>query len=200
MAGRRTYQIAGHSQSPAGSLATTSTRPYLIAFFPAVVSRAERTGLMICPAVTLLRTAHLETVVRLERRWSVVVQVPSAVRLSMYLSGVSMRTQIMRRAITYPSTSCAGVMSVSSRVRVGTMWRPWASTKEFRGSAVVQSNEPALYIQLSEAVRAYRVGLLSLTQNHSPAPHGSKYWYPEWRSPRLGSDSTIPVSSTARRG
>jgi hypothetical protein len=93
-----TYQIAGHSQSPAGSLATTSTRPYLIVFFPAVVSRAERTGLMICPVVALLRIEHLETVgTRFETRWSVLVQVPSVVRLSVYLSESVMRVSSQRR-------------------------------------------------------------------------------------------------------
>jgi hypothetical protein len=44
-------QIAGHSQSPRGSLATTSTRPYLIDFFPFVVSLADRTGGIMVPLV-----------------------------------------------------------------------------------------------------------------------------------------------------
>jgi hypothetical protein len=48
------YQIAGHSQSPFGILATTSTRPYVMDLLPAVVSLAERTGLIMAPVVTLL--------------------------------------------------------------------------------------------------------------------------------------------------
>lgn len=34
-------QIAGHSQSPTGNLATTSTRPYLMLIFPFVLRRAD---------------------------------------------------------------------------------------------------------------------------------------------------------------
>ena len=40
-------QIAGQSQSPFGTLATTSTRPYVIDFAPCVVRRADLTGLII---------------------------------------------------------------------------------------------------------------------------------------------------------
>ena len=53
-----TNQIEGQSQSPLGILATISTRPYLIETFPAVVNRAERTGLMIVPLTALLDRTH----------------------------------------------------------------------------------------------------------------------------------------------
>lgn len=56
--GGSTYQMAGHNQSPLGIRADTSTRPYLIVFLPAVVSRADRTGLMIWFLVELLTTAQ----------------------------------------------------------------------------------------------------------------------------------------------
>lgn len=45
--------MAGHNQSPFEVLATTSTRPYLMDFFPLVVMRAERTGGMMAPVVAL---------------------------------------------------------------------------------------------------------------------------------------------------
>ena len=51
-------QMAGQSQSPMGSLAVTSMRPYFMVFLAWVVRRAERTGLMIVPEVLLLVTAH----------------------------------------------------------------------------------------------------------------------------------------------
>jgi hypothetical protein len=70
----KTYQMAGHSQSPAGSFATTSTLPYLIVLVPLVVRRADRTGGMIVPVEELLKAAQLAFVVP--------VQVPSAVRFS----------------------------------------------------------------------------------------------------------------------
>jgi hypothetical protein len=53
------------------------------------------------------------------------VQDPSAVRLTVK-----------------PLEICSLVIGVDSLVRVGTMWRPSASTKEFLGSLVVQSKEP----------------------------------------------------------
>ena len=53
-AGSGPYQIAGHSQSPRGNLATTSTLPYLMDFLPLVDSLALRTGLIIVPRVELL--------------------------------------------------------------------------------------------------------------------------------------------------
>lgn len=56
-------QIAGHSQSPAGSLATTSTRPYVIDLLPLVFKRAERTGLITVPKVLFERTEHASLVV-----------------------------------------------------------------------------------------------------------------------------------------
>lgn len=65
------YQIAGHSQSPLGSFATTSTLPYLMVFLPAVVKRAERIGGMTVPIDALLWTAQAVPVL---------VQVPSLVR------------------------------------------------------------------------------------------------------------------------
>jgi hypothetical protein len=46
-------QIAGQSQSPIGSLAVTSTRPYLMVFLPFVVSLADRTGGIMFPSVEL---------------------------------------------------------------------------------------------------------------------------------------------------
>lgn len=65
------YQIAGHSQSPLGSFATTSTFPYLMVFFPAVVNRADWIGGMVVPIEELLRIAQAVPVL---------VQVPSEVR------------------------------------------------------------------------------------------------------------------------
>ena len=56
-------QIAGHSQSPAGSLATTSTRPYRMALLPLVFKRAERTELITVPKVLLECTEHASLVV-----------------------------------------------------------------------------------------------------------------------------------------
>lgn len=44
-------QMAGQSQFPSGVLAWTSSRPYLIVCFPAVVSLAELTGLKKDPLV-----------------------------------------------------------------------------------------------------------------------------------------------------
>lgn len=48
--------IAGQSQSPCGILAVTSTRPYLIDFFPLVESLADLTGGIVVPSVALDRT------------------------------------------------------------------------------------------------------------------------------------------------
>lgn len=53
------------------------------------------------------------------------VQLPSAVRFTVK-----------------PLEICWLVMGVDMLVRVGTMWRPSASTKEFSGDEVVQSKEP----------------------------------------------------------
>ena len=57
--GDKTYQIAGHSQSPFGNFAVTSTFPYLIVFLPAVVSLADRTGGIRLPSVALLLIEQL---------------------------------------------------------------------------------------------------------------------------------------------
>jgi hypothetical protein len=51
-------QIAGHSQSPWGIFAITSTFPKVMDFFPLVVRRALRTGLMMAPEVLLERMEH----------------------------------------------------------------------------------------------------------------------------------------------
>lgn len=63
------YQIAGQSQSPLGNLAVTSTFPYLMVFLPMVVRRADRTGGIRLPRVSLLWIEQLEM--------SVEVQLPS---------------------------------------------------------------------------------------------------------------------------
>jgi hypothetical protein len=47
-----TEQWCGVNLPPLAAFATTSTRPYLILFFPFVVSRAERTGGMMVPKVS----------------------------------------------------------------------------------------------------------------------------------------------------
>ena len=52
------YQIASHSQPPFGNHATTSTRPYLILFFPFVFRRADLIGLIILPVMELLSASH----------------------------------------------------------------------------------------------------------------------------------------------
>lgn len=44
-------QIAGQIQSPRGNLATTSTLPYRMLFFPLVLRRADRTGGIIVPFI-----------------------------------------------------------------------------------------------------------------------------------------------------
>ena len=91
-----TYQIDGQSQSPFGILATTSTRPYFSDTLPAVVRRAERTGLIIVPFVVLLTMTHWMSAGE--------VQVPSAVKFKVE-----------------PLNICEGVKFVVSNVRVGTM-------------------------------------------------------------------------------
>jgi hypothetical protein len=50
--------IAGQSQSPAGSFAMTSTRPYFMPLFPLVLRRADWTGGIIIPLVSFERTEH----------------------------------------------------------------------------------------------------------------------------------------------
>lgn len=112
--------MAGQSQSPRGILATTSTLPYLILFFPLVVSLALRTGGIDTPSVLLLRTAHEPA--------SVLVHVPSLVRFNVY-----------------PFNNWSSVIEVVRVVKVGTMWRFPSLIKEFVGSDVVQSKEPVLY-------------------------------------------------------
>jgi hypothetical protein len=79
-------QIAGHSQSPLGILAITSTRPYLIATLPLVVKRADLTGFMMSPVVMLLVLAHGLAHQSCVATSSVPeVHVPSAVRFTVYL-------------------------------------------------------------------------------------------------------------------
>lgn len=68
--------MAGQSQSPTGNLAVTSTRPYLIDFFPFVVSRADRTGGIIVPSVEFEAIPQAVRVLP--------VHEPSVVRLSVY--------------------------------------------------------------------------------------------------------------------
>lgn len=68
--------MAGQSQEPLGILATTSTLPYLMVLLPLVLMRALRTGLMMVPAVLLLR---MEQESMSSRGW---VQVPSVVRFT----------------------------------------------------------------------------------------------------------------------
>jgi hypothetical protein len=91
-----THQIEGHSQSPLGILATTSTRPYWSENLPAVVRRAERTGLMIVPFVELLIMTHCLSAGE--------VQVPAAVKFKVE-----------------PLNICAAVKFVVSSVSVGTI-------------------------------------------------------------------------------
>ena len=51
-------QIAGHSQSPRGSLARTSTLPYAIVVEFMVLIRADMTGWMVDPSELLDDTEH----------------------------------------------------------------------------------------------------------------------------------------------
>jgi hypothetical protein len=53
---RVSYQIAGHSQSPLGSLATTSTLPYLMVFLPFVVMRGKWAEHSVSVRVVLIST------------------------------------------------------------------------------------------------------------------------------------------------
>ena len=66
-------QMAGHSQSPAGSLASTSTRPYLMAAPLLVSIRPDLTGLTIVLLVVLVLVTQSDH--RVEE------QVPAWVRL-----------------------------------------------------------------------------------------------------------------------
>ena len=52
-------QMPGQSQSPAGRLAVTSTRPYLIVAPALVLIRPDLTGLTIVPLVTFVTTTQL---------------------------------------------------------------------------------------------------------------------------------------------
>ena len=52
-------QTAGHNQSPTGSFAVTSTRPYLILAPAFVLMRADLTGLTIVPLVVLVVATQL---------------------------------------------------------------------------------------------------------------------------------------------
>lgn len=52
-------QIAGHSQSPAGSVAVTSTRPNLMVAPFLVLMRPDRTGWIIVPLVVLVDVTQL---------------------------------------------------------------------------------------------------------------------------------------------
>jgi hypothetical protein len=64
-------QIAGHSQSPAGSFATTSTRPNLIEAPSLVLMRPDLTGLTIVPLVVFVevtQSVHLPPVQPWPRR------------------------------------------------------------------------------------------------------------------------------------
>jgi hypothetical protein len=91
-------QIAGHSQSPAGIFATTSTRPYLVLFLPLVLIRADRTGGIMTLRVLLEWTEHCEL--------EVPVQLPSPPALV--------------RLRVYPLSIWAGVTLVELVVVVGT--------------------------------------------------------------------------------
>lgn len=89
-------------------------------FLPAVVNRADRTGLMIAPVVLLLIFAQDE--------------LPDPVH----------EASVVKFKV-YPLTSCAGVIGVLSRVNVGMMCNPVSDTYELAGSSVVQSKEPVLW-------------------------------------------------------
>jgi hypothetical protein len=99
-------QIAGQIQSPCGSFAVTSTRPYLILFLPLVFSRADRTG------------GNMEFVDRLDFMKHSLGFVP--VHASSPLALVKLRDA--------PLKICSFVILVDSVVRVGTICRPSAST------------------------------------------------------------------------
>lgn len=116
------------SSSLSGSSSHPSTRPYLMVFLPAVVRRAERTGLMIWPEVVLLLTAHFELIFRVETRWSFDVHEPSTVRFKRHLSRSAATTINRQLQVYYPSINCAAVMFVVSSVKVGTICRPLEST------------------------------------------------------------------------
>lgn len=91
-------------------------------FLLAVVRRAERTGLIICPEVALLLTAHFELIFKAETRWSLEVHEPSAVRFKRYLEGLAAVTAaIVVSNGYYPSINCDAVMFVVSSVKVGTI-------------------------------------------------------------------------------
>lgn len=64
--------MAGQIQSPLGSLATTSTLPYLMLFLPFVDRRAERMGGIMDPFMGSELAMHEEL--------SLPVQVPSLIR------------------------------------------------------------------------------------------------------------------------
>jgi len=73
--------IAGQSQSPAGSLAVTSMRPYLIDDDFLVLRRADFTGLMMVPFVVFVTATQSDQVLEVQpllRRFSVLLSVRSA--------------------------------------------------------------------------------------------------------------------------
>jgi hypothetical protein len=98
--GHRDLHMAGQSQFPCGSLAVTSTLPYLMLTFPFVLIRAERTGEITVPSVAFERCEQAKAVVP--------VHVPSP------------SAELVRLRV-YPSMISWSVIDVVSLVRVGTM-------------------------------------------------------------------------------
>lgn len=74
-------QIAGQSQSPAGSFAVTSIRPYLIEDDFLVLRRADLTGLIMVPLVVFVTATQSDQVLEVQlllRRFKVLLPVRSA--------------------------------------------------------------------------------------------------------------------------
>jgi len=74
-------QMAGHSQSPAGSFAVTSMRPYLIENDFLVLRRADLTGLMMLPFVVFVTATQSDQVLEVQpllRRFRVLLLMRSA--------------------------------------------------------------------------------------------------------------------------
>lgn len=107
-------QIAGHSQSPRGSRARTSTRPYWIDVLLIVVRRADCTGLMTVRVVSFDTTPH-----------AVLLTLVHPVKLNVCALKIA-------------------DVPIASEVRVGTMYRMPSSIKVLFALLVVISNSPFL--------------------------------------------------------
>lgn len=100
--------MAGQSQSPAGSFALTSTRPYLILAPFFVLIRPDLTGLMMVPLVTLVPATQFERTVD--------VHIPLAVRLLTLSSVISFSSCKVGLMISWPflTKTFSSVFVVSS--------------------------------------------------------------------------------------